>query len=454
MPLGMMLLLGNQAFDAGRMKEAEAIASNLLRAAPEEPRALQLGAIVAFRLGRRPLAIQLLEKAIRLAPRNPLLHRNISEMYRQVGQLDAALAAASQAVSLLPGDPIALHNLCIIHHARGESDQALAASRRAVALKPDMAGAHFAIGEALLLRGEMTEGWEEYEWRFRIPGVQPLMPPAIHDGQPQWGGGRLGPGRRLMLVGDQGFGDVIQFSRYIPWARSQTEEVFLATSREMAPLIRRLFPDLELQTRWADCRDFAAFSALSGLPRLHGTRVETIPPPMPIPVDSLRAEVWASRLAEALPQGLRRIGIVWAGRPTHKNDRNRSIAFARLAETLGPLPGIALVSLQKGEREADLKTYEGAAPLFDAAPHLEDYEETVAAIAALDLVVTVDTSVAHLSGAMGWPTWVLLPCVPDWRWLRTREDSPWYPSLRLFRQSEPGAWEAPLAALAAALQAG
>lgn len=451
MPLGMMLLLGNQAFDGGRMKEAEAIASNLLRAAPDEPRVLQLGAIVAFRLERRPLAIQLLEKAIRLEPRTSLYYRNISEMYRQVGRLDDALAAAAQAVSLLPGDPIALHNLAIIHHGRGELDQSLVCSRRAVALKPDMAGAHFAIGETLLLRGEMTEGWEEYEWRFRIPGVQPLMPPAVREAQPQWGGGRLGAGRRLMLVGDQGFGDVIQFSRYIPWVRSQTEEVFLATSREMAPLLRRLFPDLELQTRWADCRQFAAYSALSGLPRLHGTRLETIPPPIPILPDPERVAVWTQRLAEALPEGVRRIGIVWAGRPTHKNDRNRSIAFAQLAATLGGLPGVALVSLQKGDREADLKAYEGTAPLFDAAPHLADYEDTAAAIAALDLVVTVDTSVAHLSGAMGRPTWVLLPFMPDWRWLQGRPDSPWYPSVRLFRQHAPGAWEAPLAAVAAEL---
>lgn len=451
MPLGMMVLLGTQAFDAGRIKEAEAIASNLLRSTPNDPRVLQLGAIVAFRTGRRPLAIQLLEKAIRLDPRNALYHRNISEMYRQVGRLDDALAAATHAVSLLPGDPIALHNLAVIHHERGEIEQGLASSRRAIALKPDMASAHFAIAEAQLLRGEMAEGWEEYEWRFRIQGVPPLMPPALRQAQPQWGGGRLGPGQRLMLVGDQGFGDVIQFSRYIPWARSQTEEVFLATSKEMAPLMARLFPDLEIQVRWADCRDFAAFSALSGLPRLHGTRVETIPPPVAMPVDAVRREAWAERLAEVLPAGLRRIGIVWAGRPTHKNDRNRSIAFAKLAEALGPVPGIALISLQKGDREADLKDYAGAAPLFDAAPHLADYEDTAGAIAALDLVVTVDTSVAHLAGAMGRPAWVMLPFTPDWRWLRARTDTPWYPSLRLFRQTAPAAWDVPLAAVVAAL---
>ncbi|GAB0112557.1 tetratricopeptide repeat protein [Acidisoma sp. C75] len=453
MPLGLMLRLGTEAHDAGRLQEAEAIASNLLRAVPGDARVLQLSAIIAFRTGREALGIQFLERAIALAPQNAFFRRNISEMYRQAGRLEEALAAATQAVTLMPGDPIALHNLAVIQHQRGEIEQAIAASRRALLLKHDQAGSHFALAEAQLLRGEMAEGWERYEWRFRIPGVPPLMPPALQEGAVQWGGARLPAGRKLMLVGDQGFGDVIQFSRYIPWAMAQTEEIFLALSREMAPLISRMFPRIDIRQRWADCRDFAAFSALSSLPRLHGTRLDTIPPAVPVTVDPARLAAWQARLAASLPPGLRRIGIVWAGRPTHKNDRNRSIAFAVLAGALADLPGIALVSLQKGEREADAKGYAGAAPFFDAAPFLSDYEETAAAIAALDLVITVDTSVAHLGGAMAAPTWVLLPYVPDWRWLMAREDSPWYPALRLFRQIRPFDWRSPLAAIVAALGA-
>jgi len=373
----------------------------------------------------------------------------VSRAY-EAGRLDEALTLARDLFAVRPGDADSAYRLGKIHHARGEIQEALAWARRALILRPDHAAAHVAVAEALLLSGDYAEGWAEYAWRFRLPGAAPFLPEHLRLGRPQWQGEPLGDGP-LMLVGDQGFGDVIQFSRYIPWARAQTEEVFLATSKEMAPLIARLFPDLEIQMRWADCRNFAAFSALSGLPRLHGTRVETIPAPVAMPVDAVRVEAWAERLAEVLPVGLRRIGIVWAGRPTHKNDRNRSIAFGKLAEALGAVPGIALVSLQKGDREADLKDYAGAAPLFDAAPHLSDYEDTAAAIAALDLVVTVDTSVAHLAGAMGRPTWVLLPFTPDWRWLREREDTPWYPSLRLFRQDAPAAWDAPLAAVVAAL---
>lgn len=450
MPIGLMLALGLRAHEAGRAQEAEAVATHLLRAAPQDGRVLHLAGIVAFRSKRHPLGIQLLERALQQEPNNPLYLRNISEMYRVSGRLDDAIAAISRAIALKPDDPIGYHNQAVILHESGQIAAGLASSRRAVALKHDMPGAHFAIAEAQLLLGEFAEGWEEYEWRFRMPGVPPLMPPAVRQNKPQWGGGPLESGS-LMLIGDQGFGDVLQFSRYIPWAVEKGQPTFLATSKEMAPTIHRMFPDLDIRTRWADCTDFAAYVPLSGLPRLRGTRLDTIPPIVPLPLDPVKATLWATRMAESIPQGLRRVGIVWAGRPTHKNDRNRSVSFATIADTLASIPGIALISLQKGDRAADIASYQGAAPLIDAAKDIEDYEDTAALIASLDLVVTVDTSVAHLTGILGKPAWVLLPFTPDWRWLRERTDTPWYPSLRLFRQQRHGAWDAPLAAIAAAV---
>ncbi|MCB8878944.1 glycosyltransferase [Acidisoma cellulosilytica] len=453
MPLGLMLQVGMRAHEAGRAQEAEAIASHLLRAVPQDGRVLHLTAIIAFRGNRQAFGIQLLEQAIKREPNNQLYYRNIAEMYRVTGRLEDALGAARRAIVLKPDDAVSYHNQAVILHESGQITEGLASSRRASALKHDMPGAHFAIAEAQLLLGEFAEGWEEYEWRFRMAGVPPLMPPAIRRERPQWGGGDL-PSGSLMLIGDQGFGDVLQFSRYIPWAVGRGQPTFLATSKEMAPAIRCMFPDLDIRTRWADCADFAAYAPLSGLPRLRGTRLDTIPAIVPLPLDQGRAEAWAGRLNDSLPAGLKRVGIVWAGRPTHKNDRNRSIAFATIAQALGNLPGIALVSLQKGDRAADLAGYQGTAPLFDAAPYLETYEDTAAAIAALDLVVTVDTSVAHLTGIVGKTGWVLLPFTPDWRWLMGRTDSPWYPSLRLFRQQAPARWDEPLAAVAAELMAG
>ncbi len=450
MPLNLMLGIATRAEEAGRVDEAEPIAAHLLKAVPEDARVLHLSGVVAFRTNRRPLAVALLERAIAKEPRNGLYLRNISEMYRIVGRLDDALAAARRAVALQPGDSAALHNQAVIHHERGEIEAGLACSRRAVSLRPDMASAHFAIAEAQLLRGEFAEGWEEYEWRFRMPAVPPVLPVPLRQGRSQWGGSSLGNGR-LLLIGDQGFGDVVQFSRYIPWAVARGQPTILAMSNEMAPLMRRMFPDLPIATNWGECSSFAAYCPLSGLPRLHGTRLDTIPPPLPIPVDPERAVLWRTKLDLAIPAGLRRVGIVWAGRPTHKNDRNRSMALSTLAPALAEVPGIALVSLQKGDRSAEAATYSGRAMLADAARDITDYEDTVAAIAALDLVVTVDTSVAHIAGAMGRPAWVLLPYTGDWRWLRERGDSPWYPSLRLFRQQAPSRWDAPLAAIAAEL---
>ena len=376
----------------------------------------------------------------------------VSRAY-EAGRLDEALTLARDLFAVRPGDADSAYRLGKIHHARGEIQEALAWARRALILRPDHAAAHVAVAEALLLSGDYAEGWAEYAWRFRLPGAAPFLPEHLRLGRPQWQGEPLGDGP-LMLVGDQGFGDVIQFSRFIPWVLAQGQKTILGVSDEMVPLMRRMFPDLPIATRAQDYRDFTACCPLSSLPHLHATRVETIPPPVPVPVDALRADAWRQRLSQALPAGLRRIGIVWAGRPTHPNDRNRSIAFAALADALGGVPGIALVSLQKGERAGDVRTYAGAAPLLDAAPFLPDYEDTAAAIAALDLVVTVDTSVAHLAGTMGHPAWVLLPFVPDWRWLRAREDTPWYPSLRLVRQQAHGAWDASLAAVTSALSEG
>jgi hypothetical protein len=450
MPLNLMLGIATRAEEAGRIDEAEPIAAHLLKAAPEDPRVLHLAGIVAFRTNKRPLAVTLLEQAIAREPRNGLFLRNISEMYRVVGRLDDALSAARRAVALQPGDSAALHNQAVIHHERGEIELGLACSRRAVGLRPDLAGAHFAIAEAQLLRGEYAEGWEEYEWRFRMAGVPSLLPAPLQRGRSQWGGGSLGQGR-LLLIGDQGFGDVIQFSRYVPWAVARGQPTILATSNEMAPLMRRMFPDLPIATNWAECTQFAAYCPLSGLPRLHGTRLDTIPPPLPIPIDPERATLWRTKLDLAIPLGLRRVGLVWAGRPTHRNDRNRSMALSVLAPPLAEVPSIALVSLQKGEAAAEVSSYAGRAMLADAARDITDYDDTVAAIAALDLVVAVDTSVAHIAGAMGKPCWVLLPFTGDWRWLRDRVDSPWYPSLRLFRQKTPGRWDEPLAAVAAEL---
>jgi Flp pilus assembly protein TadD len=329
-PFRLLLAIAVRAEERGRIDEAEQLAVHILRAAPEEPDALHFAGVVAFRRERVDQAVALVEHAALAAPQNAIYLRNLSEMYRVAGRLGDALAASSRGLALQPADPLALHNQAIIHQERGEPEQVFRCARQATALKPTMPGPHFAIAEAQLLRGDYAEGWEEYEWRFRLPGFPRLMPPALQQGRPQWGGGDL-RGGLLLLIGDQGFGDVIQFSRYIRWAAARSPRIVMATSIEMAPLLRRLFPRLHIFTNWSECPAFAAFCPISGLPRLHGTRLDTIPPPAPIEADAGRVILWKERLDRLVPGGLRRIGLVWAGRATHRNDRNRSMRLSTLA---------------------------------------------------------------------------------------------------------------------------
>ena len=420
---------------------------HILVAAPDQPDALHLAGIVAFREGRHAEALALMQRAIAHGVDTPLYLRNICEVHRSLGQLDDALATALQAAALAPTDPLCLHNLAIIHYERCEIDDCIDCARRALALDPSLPGAHFELAEALLLRGELEQGWEEYEWRYRIQGAAPLMPPTD---RPQWDGAPL-PGQTLLLIADQGFGDVIQFARYLPWAAGRCGAIAIAASSEMLPVLRQIHPEAKLFQRWEDVPPYAAFCPLSGLPRLAGTRLDTIPAPIPyLHADPARTAAWAARIGALVPKSYRRIGIVWAGRPTHNNDRNRSATLADFAP-LARLPGTALIALQKGPSTDQAGRWFNAAPLINLGTEIGDYDDTLAILANLDLLVSVDTSVAHLAGAMARPVWMMLPRAPDWRWLEHRADSPWYPTIRLFRQGTSRHWKPVVERIAEAL---
>jgi hypothetical protein len=243
-----------------------------------------------------------------------------------------------------------------------------------------------------------------------------------------------------VLVADQGFGDVIQFCRYIPWVLERCPDLVIACSSEMIPVLRQMLRADRIFCRWEDCPPYKAFCALSGLPRLHRTRLDNVPAVIPyLRADPSRVAAWAERLGRLAPGSHRRVGIVWAGRPTHSNDRRRSAKLADFSP-LAALPGVALVSLQKGPSADQAGRYFGRAPLINIGAEVRDYDDTMALLACLDVVVTVDTSVGHLAAAMGRPAWILLATSPDWRWLLEREDSPWYPTVRLFRQTVPRVW--------------
>jgi len=433
--------------NSGRLAEADSLLDRILADAPEDAEALNMKGVVAAQAGNILLAWEWMSKAVEVDRRNPNYLRNLTETCRRLGKLDLAVDYGRRAAAITPDDAEVHYNLAMVHYERGEMERAIVSARRAIGLNPEHAGAHFELAECLLLTGRLPEGWKEYEWRWRIPGVnQPIM----IEGVPEWDGTPL-PEGRIMLVGDQGFGDVLQFARYVPQVASRCAEVIVAASSELAALMQTLPGAPRVVTVTRDLPPLAAQTTMSRLPGILGTTVETIPGECPYltPPEDLVAR-WGERLASVCPAGYRRIGLAWAGRPEHGNDRNRSISLSDLA-SIGDFDGVALVSLQKGSGVADLGSVFWRAPVYNAGPDFDAFIDTAAAMQHLYLVITVDTAIAHLAGALGKPCWVMLPSAPDWRWLQERTDTPWYPNTRLFRQTEYGNWKGVIAEVTKAL---
>jgi hypothetical protein len=338
----------------------------------------------------------------------------------------------------------------MVLYDRQELPACIAMARAALDLRAELPEGHMKLAQALLQSGDLAAGWPEYEWRWRIPGAPPLLPlPGSHA---EWDGAATDA--TVLLIADQGYGDAVMFARYLPWALARAPNAVVAASPELHPILAAIAPGLTLFARWEEVPPFAAHRAFSSLPLLAGTVLETIPAAIPyLAPEPARAAAWRARLDAALPAGVRRVGLAWAGRPTHNNDVNRSVALSALAP-LAAVPGLAFVSLQKGPAAGQAgvgQAGEWPAPLLNLDAAIAGFDDTAAILAGLDLVISVDTAIVHLAGAMGVPCWVMLPFAPDWRWLAERADSPWYPSLRLFRPAAPRGWPGLVADVAAAL---
>jgi len=429
-----------------KLPEADDLAKRMLAAMPEHPHILHLSGIVAYRLGRIAQAIEQMEKSQELAPTVAIYPRNMCEVYRGAGRLDDAVRAGRRAVELAPKDARAHFNLALIHYERLELDEAVAISDQALALEPDYAEAHFEKAEALLLAGRLTEGWESYEWRFKLKQAEGMLPKTD---KPQWDGQPLPPGR-LLIVGDQGFGDCIQFGRLIPWAALLAPAPILACSNELRPLLRQIPGIGKIVSRWEDTGDFDAYIPLSGLPRLAGITPTNIPAENYLAPSAELVATWGAKLDRLVPKNKRRIALVWAGRPTHKNDRKRTMKLEQFAP-LFARDDLVILTVQKGEQIAQVGSYFQHAPLINLGAEIGDFADTMAILRNVEQLVTIDTSVAHIAGAMGVRTSLVLPRAPDWRWLLEREDTPWYPSLRLFRQERAYDWSGVIERVAAAL---
>ena len=383
-------------------------------------------------IGKAAEAAEMLCRAVALEPGHAAAWLNLGNACVDLDDLVTAETCCRTAIHLNPGFPEALSSLGYLLTVRGHLPEAIEACEAAIAVQSDCIQAHWNLATVALLSGDLRRGFQEYEWRkrhdrFRRDFVD-LPGPVWDGGDPE--------GRTILVQAEQGFGDTIQFARFLPLIVALGGRVVLACDRRVAPLISSM-PHVRVVSKGGPLPEYDAWIDQMSLPRAFGCTLGTIPSAGGyLAADPALLRAWRARL----PLG-RKVGLVWSGNPLHSNDRRRSIptdCLTRLVEG----GGAQFVSLQP----------EGALPgVMDISDGLTNYAQTAAAIAALDLVITVDTSVAHLAGAMGVPVWIMLPHAPDWRWLLGRDDTPWYRSARLFRQDKPNDWAGVIERVEAAL---
>jgi Flp pilus assembly protein TadD len=436
-------------FKDGRTHEAIGICRDMLAKNQDIAGALGLLGGMLGHAGEVDEAIILLERAISKDPNVANWHLNLCVMYRGRNLLEKALAAATEAVRQSPTTAVHRMELGLTHLALDQREDASKLFREAMAIDPENAAPHMGLGEMLLSQGEYIPGWREYAWRNKLDQARDTLPPMI---AAPWNGMHM-PKGTLLLVADQGFGDMIQFARFIPMARARVPTLVLGWGPEVTALLGD-HPDITACfPNWDAVPPHDVYALLSSLPEIFQTNVATIP--LSIPYINPKADnvaQWRQKLDNALGSGQMRVGIAWSGRSTHPNNPRRSVRL----ETFKPIlsvPGVDFVTLQKPFPDEDRAFGNTLPNLLDISTELESFSDTAAVITLLDLVIAVDTSVVHLAGALGQNAWVLVPKPADWRWLLEREDSVWYPTLRLFRQTEPTEWLDVLQRAAAALEA-
>jgi len=401
-----------------------------------------LGAVF-MKQGQYEQAITCYQQALNLNPNYIDAYNNLGAVFTEQGQYEQAIACYQQALNLNPNYIDAYNNLGAVFTEQGQYEQAIACYIQALELNPNDALAHFNLAFIMLLAGDFEHGFTEYEWRWQCPQHLESYP-SRKLSQPLWDGSNLDD-RTLLLHSEQGFGDTIQFIRYAPLVAQRGGRVVLECQEPLIRLLKTVAGIEQFVVKGKALPEFHVHAPLISLPRILGTTLENIPAQVPY----LAAPESSINLKAPTDSRLK-VGIVWAGSSTNQRDRTRSCFlnhFFRLLNT----PSVAFYSLQKGPRAAEL-TQSCELPVQDLSSHLCDFADTAAAVAQLDLVITVDTSVAHLAGAMNKPVWVLLSFSADWRWMLGREDSPWYPSMRLFRQEFPGDWAGLLQQVETALQ--
>jgi tetratricopeptide (TPR) repeat protein len=493
--------LGDLLSMLGRFDEALAALQQAVRLAPGLAEARNNLGAVCRQLGRFPESIAAYREALRLKPSYAEAHFNLAIVYAQSGQLDQASASCREALKLRPDYTEAHFQLAQVLRAKGESEAATAEYQETIRREPQTPDAHLSRALAWLLSGNFRDGWAEYPWRWKckdflappfssplwdgsLPGVaagansaasapgvaaganSAASAPGVAAGAnsaPSAPGVAAGAnsaavspgghaGRTILLYCEQGLGDTLQFIRYAPLVKKRVGTLIVACQEPLVKLLAACPGIDRLVDAGRPLPPHDAHLPLLDLPRIFGTTLETIPADVPyLFADRELTAKWRESLCGI--EGLK-IGIAWQGNPRYRGDQARSVPLVHFA-ALGRLPGVRLISLQKGPGTEQLVALSGAFEVLDLGHRLDEasgpFMDTAAVIAGLDLVITSDTATAHLAGALGVPVWVALPTASDWRWLLDRDDSPWYPTMRLFRQTRCGDWDEVFARIAAEL---
>jgi tetratricopeptide (TPR) repeat protein len=395
-------------------------------------------------LERHEEALASYDKAIALKPDVAAAHYNRGNSLADLKRHEEALASYDLALTMRPDYAEALH-------ARGNAfgelkrfEEALVSFAGALAVRPDYAEVHFSEASFRMLIGDFCRGWRKYEWRWKTAQQRNEWRDFV---QPLWVGSNGITGKTVLLHAEQGFGDTIQFCRYVPHVVKRGARVILEVQRPLHALMSTLSGAVQITSKGDPLPDFDLHCPLLSLPMAFGTKLETIPSETPyLGASSQSVMNWKNRLGEKTRP---KIGLAWSGSSTHKKDRSRSIGLSALFPLLGL--NANYVSLQRDVGASDASLLRECSDLVHFGDELKDFSDTAALMFNLDLIISVDTSVAHLAGAMAKPVWILLPFIPDWRWLLDRECSPWYPTARLFRQDESRTWDKVIAQVRAAL---
>jgi Tfp pilus assembly protein PilF len=436
--------LANALFVCGRVQEAVASYRRALLLQPSDAQVYSNLAAALSSTGNSVEAIAMCQRGLQLRGDFPLLHNNLGNAFAACGRLEEAIGSYRRAVALQPNFALALSNLGTALAAAGQTGEAIKCHRRAIAIDPRDAQSHYNLSLALLLCGSWEEGWKEYEWRLMTP---PFTATRRQFARPRWDG--VAPGKTVLLHAEQGFGDTIQFLRYIPLIINRGGRVLL----EVQPALLRLLrgdnslgatvlpqpaaPAMPPNSAYDAHLPLMSLPLALACPDVSGEPKLPRPPYLRAP-DDLKAQ-WRSRVGDGPKL---KVGIVWAGNPSHRYDRERSLALQALA----PLAGAKarFYSLQLGEAAKDAMHPPAGMTLIDLTQSITDFADTAALVEELELIIGVDTAVCHLAGAMGKPVWLLLPFSPDFRWQLHREETPLYPKMRLFRQATSGDWSAPI----------